>query len=203
MFMSTISDGIDGFESTESESTTDTDEPKEPKDPVPSVLCARQLTIDTIAGIVRDWTYISAGLPGPWTGYGGAYLRQRLDELGIPKVSFAHRDIYCKHEEPSTSAEESCKMSERAALPDWIDDDDLELALEANAKPRKRRRTNEAVHEGRRLSPGTHGLVWTNRSSRLSWVDRTIATFRPAANYGVFSTSSRVSGSTSTERFNQ
>ena len=212
MFVSTISDGIDGSESTESDSTTETDEPEELKDSVPSVLCVRQLTIDTIAGIVRDWTYLSAGLPGPWTGHGGALLRKKLDELGIPKVSFAHQDIYGKHEEPNTSAEQSCKLFGRAASPDWINGDGLELALKANTptvsdhtlwKSRKRRRTNEAVHEGRRLLPGTHGSVWTERTSRSSWVDRTIAAFKPAASCGVFSTSSQACGSTSIERFNQ
>ena len=177
MFKLTFSDGIDGSESTDSESTIDIHGPEEPKDPVTSVLCARQLTIDIIAGIVTDWTYISAGLPGPWTGHGGAFLRKQLDELGVPKVLFGHQENYCKHKVPSTSVGESCKMMGRPASPDWIGDDDLELALEANGptisdhtlwKPRKRRRTNEAAREGRRLSPGTHGPMSTDWSTRLS-----------------------------------
>ena len=134
----------------------------------PSLKSARQLTIDIVAGIVRDWTYISAGLPGPWTGDAGNPLRKQLDDFGVPKACFEDADTLNEqtravlhapgprdglgnnvstdwhlHVDPSQEPKNTASVG--AALMSW--------------EPRKRRRTSEGMYSGRRVVTGMRFLV--------------------------------------------
>lgn len=43
-----------------------------------------QIAIDILFGILRDWTFIAAGLPGPWTDLAHNSLEKVLSDLQLP-----------------------------------------------------------------------------------------------------------------------